>query len=338
MNDEKTAVINMVSEEIITSTEGVSLFEALCAIEDMGYFESDMEFEDPKHLPPWESGGSELNELVGQNKCAKAIGSANQQIISVLQENELQEDPMTDVSSEAAAKISALDVLQLSRFKPSGSNGGFTIGRYRVKRDDDYVRTQGWGFWMSCWLNTDVDLPLTWDESMLMQIMSVSGVLRFRWEVDAVFQEEKDLVKVVSKAESFDDSVITEAGEFDDCLRLKTVISALGDAGYEGAPRHNMNSKLRRIGTQSIWLAPNVGIVKFLHKHPDDTRTEIELVDYNVKGGCPSIFPLSPGNSWRYEWQDEVAIHREIIRVFPGKEEDQFILSCANHIAEEQNE
>jgi hypothetical protein len=67
----------MVSEGSITRSEGIALLETLYSIEDMGSYESDVEVEDPRYLPPWESEEGELHELLGQNKCARAIASAN---------------------------------------------------------------------------------------------------------------------------------------------------------------------------------------------------------------------------------------------------------------------
>ena len=40
MNDEKTAVIKMVSDGTIAASEGLVLFEALCDLEGMGSYES----------------------------------------------------------------------------------------------------------------------------------------------------------------------------------------------------------------------------------------------------------------------------------------------------------
>jgi hypothetical protein len=243
--------------------------------------------------------------------------------------------------SQASAKISALDVLQLSRFKPAverDGNGGFTSGRFRLRLDDDVLYTNGWGFWMSWWIHTEKELPPAWGEPMLMQIFSVSGGLRLKWEADTVMEEEKEQMKAVTRVDSFDDSVITKAGIFDGCLKLKTVISGLGDAGFDKAKKQDMNDELRRIGTQYIWLAPNVGIVKFLYEHPNDMQTEIELVDYNVAAGDPLHFPLSSSNNWRYQCQDEVAVHRELIRVFPCLEEGLFMVSSSKHIEGKQAE
>ena len=148
MNDEKTAVINMMSEETITPSEGLALFETLCDLEGMGSYENNIEVDDPGHLPPWESEGGELHELLGQNECSAAIDCANRKIISALQDGK---------PGDTSAHVAALDVSQISGFRPSADrngNGGFTMGCVRVKRADDALLAIGWSFWMSSWLTT----------------------------------------------------------------------------------------------------------------------------------------------------------------------------------------
>lgn len=328
MNDEKTAIINMVSAKTITSSEGVALFETLCSLENMGSYESDVEVEDPKHLPPWESEAGDLHELLGQSKCERAIASANQQIISALQEDKLEDIP---------SKLSALDVIQLSRFGPTpkqGGNGGFTVGSLQLKRENNGLSIRGWGMSLSWWMNTELELPPTWGEPMLMHLFMAPRFLRLEWRGDEVIDEEKDQIKTVSTIEGFEDSVITKAGRFDGCLKLKTVIRGLGGARFEGAGKHDINDSLRGIGTKFLWLAPNVGVVKLLYEHPNNTQTEIELVDHHVRDGDPSYFPLSLGSKWQYQWQDELVIHKELIRVVLCKEDGVSVLSCAKHMAE----
>lgn len=326
MNDEKAAIINMVSGGVITSAEGLTLFKALCELEGMGSYESDVEVEDPRYLPPWESEGEEPHQLLGQNKCLRAIASANQQIISALQEGKLE-----DVTS----KVSVLDVMQLSGYRPSpvqGNNGGFTTGSLHLKGDNDGLYTRGWGMWMSWSLSTDLDMPPTWGEPTLMQIFMPSRSLPLRREATEPFDGEREQIKVTSEFESLSDSVVTEAGQFDGCLKLRRTISPLGDAQFRGGWAHDINDSLRHTGTQYIWLAPGVGVVKFLHEHPNNTQTQIELVDCDIQDGEPLYFPLSLGNKWRYQWQDELTIHRELIRVILDKGDGAFTLSCANHI------
>jgi len=332
MNDEKAAVINMVSEGTITSSEGLTLFETLCDLEDMKSCESGVEAEDPRYLPPWESENNDLFELLFQNKCARVISSANQEVISALRAGNLEDIP---------SKIGTLDVIQLSRFKlrpKEKGNGGFAmLGSVNIKFEDNGLRTQNLGMRISCWLNwmsTDLKLPPTWWEPMLMQVFAATRPLRLKWEIGEVMDEEADCIRLTSTIESFDDSVVTKAGRFDGCLKLKTVIRGLENQQFENDRRFDMNDNLRLTGTRFIWLAPNVGIVKFLYEHGNDTKTEVELVDYHVQGGEPLYFPLSLGNKWRYQWQDEVVIHKELLRVILHNEDGSFVLCCAKPMIE----
>jgi hypothetical protein len=331
MNDEKTLIINMVSSGTIAPSEGIALFKSLCDLEDITPYESDVEVDDPRYLPPWESEGDELHELLNQNKCARAIASANQQIISALEESRLDDIP---------SRLSAFDVIQLSRCNPAtkeGGNGGFVIGSFRLRYIEDGLQSQGWGFWLSSSMHTDTDLklPPTWGEPMMMQILMlhrILGSIRLKGQTGEEYSEEIEQVKVTSRIESIDDSVIAKAGQFDNCLKLCIDARPIKDIKFEEGLKHDINDKIRRIGTQSIWFAPNVGIVKFLYEHPNNTQTDVELVDYDVQSGESIYFPLSLGNRWQYQWQDPLTIHRELIRVILDKGEGSYVLSCSNHI------
>lgn len=68
MNDEKSFIINMVSDGTINSLEWIALFKYLCELEDIAPYESDVEVDDPRYLPLWESEGGKLHELLSQNK------------------------------------------------------------------------------------------------------------------------------------------------------------------------------------------------------------------------------------------------------------------------------
>ena len=109
MNDEKTAVINMISDGTITSSEGIALFETLCDLEGIGAYKDNVETEDLRHLPPWESEEGEGNDLgwsLLRNEFVKAIALANHDIISALQTDDMEENPF-----EIPARISALDLI-----------------------------------------------------------------------------------------------------------------------------------------------------------------------------------------------------------------------------------
>jgi len=337
MNDEKTAVINMVSEGTITSSEGIALFEVLCDLEGIRFHETGVEFEALPVLPPWESEEPrerELAYLMIEHKFVKAIALTNREIISAMQEGRWE---------DIAYRLSALDLSQISRFSlwpKRGDPGALVSGIFPLKDEKNGVRQaeqegeQRWGFLMARVINGKPGRTPTWGEPVLMQIFTAPKFLQLEWEAGEVMDQEQDQVRAVSTVESFDDSVTTKAGEFDGCLKLKIVISALGVLQFvEEFGAHDIHNALRMIGTKFIWLAPNVGVVKFLHEHVNNTRTEIELVDYHIRGGKPRYFPLTLGNSWQYQWQDEFGIHRELMRTVL-RTNDEVLVSFASHMEE----
>ncbi len=334
MNDEKTAVINMVSDGVITSSEGVALFEALCHLEGISSHETGVEFEALRDLPPWESEGQRERELAWslfEHKFAKAITLVNREIVSALREATLE--AMEAIPYE----VSALDLSRISGFwvRPKrGDPGAFVSGAFALTDEGSGIRQRGWGFLMARLMNGELGQPPTWGERVLMQIFTVPGFLQLEWKAGEVIDEEQEQVRAASTVESFDDSVTTQAGRFDGCLKLKIAIHALGDSQFvEERGVHDLHNDLRMIGTKFVWLAPNVGVVKFLHEHVNNTRTEIELVDYHVRTGEQLYFPLSLGNRWQYQWQDEFGIHRELVRTVLCIR-DEVLVSFANHMEE----
>lgn len=93
------------------------------------------------------------------------------------------------------------------------------------------------------------------------------------------------------------ETVETSAGTFEDCLIVKyqtdeTVQVSISIPGVEPQPPEEREATT----ITTLWLAPNVGIVKFSHEHPEadeakeqlglepDGETVFELTDYEIKG------------------------------------------------------
>ena len=93
------------------------------------------------------------------------------------------------------------------------------------------------------------------------------------------------------------ETVETDAGTFEDCLIIKyqtdeTVQVSISIPGVEPQPPEEREATT----VTTLWLAPNVGIVKFSHQHPEadeakeqlglepDGETIFELTDYEIKG------------------------------------------------------
>jgi len=322
MNDEKIAVINMVSEGIVTPAEGIALFEALCDLGNMGSYQG---YAESENLPPWEYVRTEANrasEFFSQNECALGIASANQGIVYAMQHNELE-------SVNIPAAVSALDVAELSGFSPCrevSAGTQYATVAWNI-RTASFSGAEALLIWHGAHRNQALNALLIGSSRCLSRICIAPGTFRLEPGADEVVVEW-DKIKMVSNIESSRDSVVTRAGKFSDCLEMRIVITGIGGMQF-GGNEH----LLKMIGEKLIWFAPNVGIVKLLYDHPNNTQTEIDLVDHHVQDGEPLYFPLSPGNRWQYEWQDALSVHKELIRVFPDEGAGKFTLSCANHIA-----
>ena len=123
------------------------------------------------------------------------------------------------------------------------------------------------------------------------------------------------------------------AGEFDNCVRVKTTMRLR--AANEGSPQADEiynRSKGFREGEKWMWFAPGVGIVRLEHHHANGKRTVIELTSYQMKGDSNSYFPLAIGNRWNYEWHDENVqlLFKEQNRVIL-EHEGQFYIACSGY-------
>jgi len=104
-------------------------------------------------------------------------------------------------------------------------------------------------------------------------------------------------LRATRSVESYSETISVVAGEFSDCLELKTVITSSPDD--DGSERKR---ELNRIncGTKQAWFAPGVGPVKLIFDREDGIHVDMELAEYYVKDGGDDHFPLSIGNRWIY--------------------------------------
>ena len=93
------------------------------------------------------------------------------------------------------------------------------------------------------------------------------------------------------------ETVETAAGTFEDCLIIEyqTNETVQVNISVPGAPQQEPEEREATTVT-TIWLAPNVGIVKFSHEHPEadeakaqlglepDGEKTLELTNYEIKG------------------------------------------------------
>lgn len=128
------------------------------------------------------------------------------------------------------------------------------------------------------------------------RILDYGSKIGESWTMEAFSYTFKPL-RATRSVESYSETVSVVAGEFSDCLKLKTVITPSPDD--DGPERKR---KLNRIncGTKQAWFAPGVGPVKIIFDREDGIYVDMELAEYTVRNGGNDYFPLSIGNRWIY--------------------------------------
>ncbi len=80
------------------------------------------------------------------------------------------------------------------------------------------------------------------------------------------------------------ETVETAAGTFEECLKIEFRTETTTDVAVPDELKQQLPEQQSDESFTTIWLAPNVGIVKFEHKHEqsDEVRT-LELTKYEIK-------------------------------------------------------
>jgi RNA polymerase sigma factor (sigma-70 family) len=97
--------------------------------------------------------------------------------------------------------------------------------------------------------------------------------------------------------ESKSETITVAAGTFQNCLKLRAIITSSPD---DDAPQRDREINRECCGTKIVWFAPGVGPVKLVYNHANGNVTEVELEEYSVVDESDSYFPLSIGNRWVY--------------------------------------
>jgi len=134
--------------------------------------------------------------------------------------------------------------------------------------------------------------------------------------------------------ESDSDKIVVPAGEFENCLRVVTVIK-LKEAFDD---KHWIRYALRHTGTRRLWFAPSVGLVKTQFTTGIHDVIEIQLVEYDLKGETNDYLPLNSENQWEYEWTHrEGAIDNEVC-IVTFADDKMAQLACAAWSVEPERE
>lgn len=95
------------------------------------------------------------------------------------------------------------------------------------------------------------------------------------------------------------EDVTVEGGTFLDCLKQEIDITDYAESYNSDLEKALINGK------RYLWFAQGVGIVKIRYEHSNGIVTEGELTDYKIVGESNDYFPLTPGTTWTYRWQDD---------------------------------
>lgn len=200
-----------------------------------------------------------------------------------------------------------------------GQTGGYAMAVFPVEVSDDglafldpeSVRNYSWGCPSRCaalvhllrprrFLGPSLDVGATWEDHATRLPDGLS------WGI-----EKGDEIAAKSEVESEDDTVITPAGKFEGCLRVKTVITPT-DGGT--ATEYRTRSYC---GARTMWFVKGVGLVKFRHQDQNGDVWTVYLVEYSGSDSA-GYFPLSPGQMWRYRWERMKSIFEDVCRVTAG--------------------
>jgi RNA polymerase sigma-70 factor (ECF subfamily) len=116
------------------------------------------------------------------------------------------------------------------------------------------------------------------------------------WTMEAFSYTFKPL-RATRSVESYSETVSVVAGDFSDCLKLRTVITPSPD---DDGPERKRELNRINCGTKQAWFAPGVGPVKLIFDREDGVHVDMELAEYTVRNGGGDYFPLSIGNRWIY--------------------------------------
>ncbi len=196
-----------------------------------------------------------------------------------------------------------------------GQVGGYVMAAFPIEATEEgyaflepeSVRNYSWGCPSRCTALTHLLTPLRFLGPALHAGASYEDTISHlsRYGLGWRLPEDAELI-AKSTVESNNDTVVTPAGRFEGCLRVKTVITPPdGNAAGEFATRSYC-------GTRMTWFAPGVGLVKLRHEDQNEIVWSVYLVGQAAslsetgKAARSTLignyFPLAQGQTWRYRW------------------------------------
>jgi len=226
------------------------------------------------------------------------------------------------------------------KWKP-GDKGGYLFSHFQIEHSPSAILIEqpnpAAG---NLYVNLSDGIPPLCEISVLSHLYGPVTLLALPIEIGKKWSEQFEVWQQgistlvgTTTVESDSDKIVVPAGEFENCLRVVTVIKpkeALDDEPWSYTLRHT--------GTRRLWFAPSVGLVKTQFTTGSHNVTEIQFVDYDLKGETNDYFPLNSENRWEYEWIHRGdAIDNEVcIVTFANDKIAQF--ACASSFMESGHE
>ena len=133
-------------------------------------------------------------------------------------------------------------------------------------------------------------MPITYNEEWIAMQLNVK--IKMTMDIQGAPAEIPDEVKTISSTTNLvetgnvivKETVETEAGTFEDCLKIKYKSKTTTDTTLPPEFKQLLPEQQPNQSVTTLWLAPNVGIVKFKSKqeNSDDVKT-LELKSYEIK-------------------------------------------------------
>ena len=178
------------------------------------------------------------------------------------------------------------------------------------KVSDSLIHIRQCGFFRHHFIRSGDKREAAFRASLFYELKAGDNILDYNVRVgDEWTMEDFTYVtpfKATRTIESDSETVKVNAGTFENCLKVKTVLTSDPNDDDTKRYRELIQGKCSMKHVEQMkqaWFAPGVGPVRFF-----DTalgvHVHIELAEYSVKDGGEDYFPLSLGNRWVYRWRD----------------------------------
>ena len=133
-------------------------------------------------------------------------------------------------------------------------------------------------------------IPITYNEEWVAMHLDIK--VDMKMDIQGAPVEPPEELKTISSTTSIEEkgiilgteTVETEAGTFDDCLKIEYKTKTTMDTNLPPEIKQMLPEQQTNESTTTLWLAPDVGIVKFRseNENTEDVAT-LELTSYEIK-------------------------------------------------------